>query len=172
MAMNSHDPSQCVVAYRQATCHITAGLRNISGFAFCHAAFAICSKGRCTQVPEALDFGFTPVKHNSQSTVRVENTGDAAVQCRWQIGHPFSSTPETATIDAGQSVAFNVAFCPEEASVYTVLAACHAETGFTATIKVSRAHHNTPIIHVMSSHMSLSLLLLSASLDWLRLIII
>lgn len=93
----------------------------------------------CMQVPEALDFGFTPVKHNSRNTIQVQNTGDAAVQCRWQISQPFSIAPETASIDAGQSVAFEVAFCPEEASVYTVLAACHAETGLTATIKVSTA---------------------------------
>ena len=88
------------------------------------------------QVPEALDFGFTPVKQISRNTVKVQNTGDAAVQCRWQISQPFGITPEAASIDAGQSVSFDVAFCPEEASVYTVLAACHAQTGFTATVKV------------------------------------
>lgn len=93
------------------------------------------------QVPEALDFGFTPVKQNSRNTVKVQNTGDAAVQCRWRISQPFSITPETASIDAVQSVSFEVAFCPLEASVYTVLAACHAETGFAATIKVSAKCH-------------------------------
>jgi len=90
------------------------------------------------QVPETLEFGLTPVKGDMCRTLRVHNTGEAAVQCSWEIGQPFSVTPESASIEAGQSAVFVCRFRPPEASVYTVLAACHADSGYTATVKVWR----------------------------------
>lgn len=72
------------------------------------------------------------------------------MQCRWQISPPFSITPEAASIEAGQAVLFDVVFCPAEASVYTMLAACQADTGYTATIKVCSCRHpaqcETPLL--------------------------
>ena len=107
----------------------------------CHAALHTeqCPLSLTTafsQVPEALDFGLTPVKGQNCHTLTVHNSGDAAVQCSWEVAHPFSITPGTASIDAGQAADFECSFQPPEASVYTVLAACHADTGYTATVKV------------------------------------
>ena len=81
--------------------------------------------------------GLTPVKGEVSHALRVTNTGDAAVNCTWEIGQPFSIIPDTASIEANQSFSFDCRFQPSEASVYTVLAACHADTGYTATVKVS-----------------------------------
>ncbi len=58
------------------------------------------------------------------------------MHCSWEINHPFSMNPDAASIEAGQSADFECRFQPPEASVYTVLAACHADTGYTATVKV------------------------------------
>ena len=84
-----------------------------------------------------LDMGPTPVKGTVSHALKVTNTGDAAVNCNWEIGSPFSMIPEAATIEANQSFTFTCHFQPAEASVYTALAACHADTGYTATVKVS-----------------------------------
>ncbi|DBA87452.1 TPA: hypothetical protein ACH3X1_004491 [Trebouxia sp. C0004] len=89
------------------------------------------------KVPEALDFGLAPVKDEICRTLTVHNTGDVAVHCSWDINHPFSMTPDAANIEAGQCAEFECRFQPPEASVYTVLAACHADTGYNATVKVS-----------------------------------
>lgn len=88
------------------------------------------------QVPEALDMGLAPVKGTVSQALKATNTGDAAVHCTWEAGQPFSIVPSTASIEANQSVTFTCHFQPSEASVYTVLAACHADTGYTATVKV------------------------------------
>lgn len=60
------------------------------------------------------------------------------MHCSWEINHPFSMSPDAASIEAGQSADFQCRFQPPEASVYTVLAACHADTGYTATVKVCK----------------------------------
>lgn len=88
------------------------------------------------QVPEALDMGLAPVKGTASQSLKAINTGDAAVNCTWEAGQPFSIVPNTASIEANQSFTFTCHFQPSEASVYTVLAACHADTGYTATVKV------------------------------------
>lgn len=92
------------------------------------------------QVPQALDMGLAPVKGTVSQPLKATNTGDAAVTCTWEAGQPFSIVPETASIEANQSFTFTCHFQPSEASVYTVLAACHADTGYTATVKVGSLH--------------------------------
>ena len=91
-----------------------------------------------TQVPEALEFGLAAVKGQICRTLRVQNSGDSEVQCSWEIGQPFSISPDVASINAGQSAVFECRFKPAEASVYTVVAACHADTGYIATVKVNQ----------------------------------
>ncbi|KAL0033550.1 hypothetical protein WJX79_003070 [Trebouxia sp. C0005] len=106
-----------------------------------HGQFAVplraCLPSVKLEVPEALDFGLAPVKGEICRTLTVHNTGDGAVHCSWEVNHPFSMSPDTARIEAGESADFKCRFQPPEASVYTVLAACHADTGYTATVKVS-----------------------------------
>lgn len=91
-----------------------------------------------------LDFGLAPVRGDICRTLTVHNTGDGAVHCRWEINHPFSMSPDASSIEAGQSADFECRFQPPEASVYTVLVACHADTGYSATVKVCnrRAVHD------------------------------
>ncbi len=95
-----------------------------------------CTKFETSQVPEALDLGLAPVKGTVSQALKATNTGEAAVNCTWEAGQPFSIVPNTASIEANQSVTFTCHFQPSEASVYTVLAACHTDTGYTATVKV------------------------------------
>ncbi|KAL0051980.1 hypothetical protein WJX82_005745 [Trebouxia sp. C0006] len=106
-----------------------------------HGQFSVplraCLPSVKLDVPEALDFGLAPVKGEICCTLTIHNTGDGAVHCSWEINHPFSMSPDAASIEAGQSADFQCRFQPPEASVYTVLAACHADTGYTATVKVS-----------------------------------
>ena len=88
------------------------------------------------QVPESLDMGLAPVQGTVIQALKATNTGEAAVQCTWETGQPFSIVPASASIGANQSFTFMCHFQPPEASVYTVLAACRADTGYTATVKV------------------------------------
>ena len=88
------------------------------------------------QVPEALDMGFAPVQGTVTQALKATNAGEAAVHCTWETGQPFSMVPDSASIQANQSFTFMCHFQPPEASVYTVLAACRANTGYTATVKV------------------------------------
>lgn len=92
------------------------------------------------QVPETLDIGLAPVQGTVSQAMKVTNTGEAAVNCTWETGQPFSMVPDSASIEANQSFTFMCRFQPPEASVYTVLAACHADTGYTATVKVGSMH--------------------------------
>lgn len=82
--------------------------------------------------------GLAPVKGTVSQALKATNTGEAAVNCTWKTGLPFSMVPESASIEANQSFTFMCHFQPPEASVYIVVAACHADTGYTATVKVGR----------------------------------
>ena len=84
--------------------------------------------------------GLAPVKGTVSQALKATNTGDAAVNCTWEAGQPFSIVPNTARIEANQSFTFTCHFQPSEASVYIVLAACHTDTGYTATVKVTALH--------------------------------
>ena len=88
------------------------------------------------QVPAALNMGLTPVRGEVSQTLKVTNIGDAAVNCTWEIGQPFSIIPNTASLMANQSYSFECRFRPSEASVYAVLAACHADNGYSVVVKV------------------------------------
>lgn len=96
------------------------------------------------QVPETLDMGFGPVQGTVTQAVKATNTGEVAVHCTWETGQPFSIVPYSASIEANQSLTFMCRFQPPEASVYTVLAACRADTGYTATMKVGMM----PLVHL------------------------
>lgn len=108
------------------------------GEAYQTLQLSICSMAPgALQVPETLDMGFAPVQGTVTQAVKVTNTGEAAVHCCWETGQPFSIVPDSASIEANQSLTFMCRFQPPEASVYTVLAACRADNGYTATVKVS-----------------------------------
>ena len=94
------------------------------------------------QVQEALEFGLAPVNGRISRMLTVHNTGEAAVSCSWDISPPFNIVPVSISIAAGQSADFACNFQPPEAAVYTVLAACQTDTGYSAAVKVSNLAHD------------------------------
>ena len=94
--------------------------------------------------------GLAPVQGTVTQAVKATNTGEVAVHCTWEAGQPFSIVPDSASIEANQSFTFTCRFQPPEASVFTVLAACRADTGYTATMKVGM----TPLVDLYQ-HMGL-----------------
>ena len=120
----------------------------------CCSYQSYCTALGTLQVPETLDMGLATVQGTVTQAIKATNTGKAAVHCTWETGQPFSIVPGSASIEANQSFAFMCCFQPPEASVYTVLAACRADTGYTATVKVGKM----PLVH-LHRHMSLLLAL-------------
>jgi len=88
------------------------------------------------QAPDGVEFGLVPARERFVRPLPIRNVGDAAVQFSWRVETPFSVLPAAGRLGAGQGMACQVAFAPEEAAAFTGSAACALDSGESVVVKV------------------------------------
>ncbi|XP_039245118.1 hydrocephalus-inducing protein-like isoform X2 [Pipra filicauda] len=79
--------------------------------------------------PDWLDFSSCPVNHSTQKTLLVHNTGNLEACYSLSTESPFTVSPTTGTLDAGEAMQVTVEYHPLETGHHSTSLAVHCDRG-------------------------------------------
>ncbi|KAJ3030918.1 UNVERIFIED_CONTAM: hypothetical protein HDU68_007279 [Siphonaria sp. JEL0065] len=77
------------------------------------------------EYPSSIDFSLCPLKETAKQVFMLKNSGELDSSFEWEISKPFSISPRSGTLPAGQATNVTIEFKPDNASVFTANAICN-----------------------------------------------
>ena len=74
--------------------------------------------GALLDMPDDLDFGLSPVKHEAAKTIMVRNVGEKATKFLLKVPPPFSTSIQDGYLEVKEIMQLDVVFRPDKAESY------------------------------------------------------